>query len=607
MSPDEIYEFGEFTLDVIERRLLRGRVIIPLAPKALDVLVELLRHAGHLITKRELLELVWPESFVDEGVLAVHISALRKVFGDNTREPRYIATVPTVGYRFVCDVRIVAQEEEPVITPQVRIGSHALAVLPFATGTGPTEAEYLSEGISESIINLLSQFPDLRVVPRTSAFRYRGFETQLKKVGRDLNVNVVLTGTVAQRGDRLIVQAELIDIGNDAQIWGSQFNRELDDIFEVQEELARRICESLRLRLSSEEDRFLTRRPTENREAYHLYLKAIHFANKWSPAGIQQGIALSRQAIEADPLFARAYAGLAYIYILLGTFGGLPPLQAFPMAKAAAQRALEIDDTMATAHACLAYLLLVYEWDWAGAERESRRAIELAPNIPGGHYVRSHWCLAVGQPDEAILEARRALDLDPLSLPNHQLASVTYFVLGKYDSAIEQCHKALELESSFAPARQFLALCYAFRGSCQKALAEADMAIALSAKNTQAEVHAVGTWGIVHAVAGKETEARTALTKLAQCQPPYDYFSVDYCACIHALLGDKDEAFRWLGIAGPGRGGLYLLNIRPEFKSLYADRRFNDLLRRIGLPANGLSPHVTTNLGAQPFPEQNLR
>jgi serine/threonine protein kinase/tetratricopeptide (TPR) repeat protein len=462
---------------------------------------------------------------------------------------------------------------------------HSLAVLPFINGTGLAEADYLSEGISESIINLLSQFPDLRVVPRTSAFRYRGREKKLKKVGRDLNVDSVLTGTVVQRGDTLIVQAELVDIANDAQLWGDQYDRKLEDIFELQAELARRISESLRPRLTPDEAKFLTVRPTENHEAYHLYLRAMYFTNKWTPEGIYKGIEYSKQAIEIDPLFARAYAGLSYLYILVSSLGSLPPLQAFPIAKAAALKALEIDDSLADAHASLAYILLAYDWDWLNAGKESSRAIELAPNLPGGHYVRSQWCIVNGLAEEAIVEARRALNLDPLSLPNYVNLALIYHLLRQFDPAIEELQKALELDPSFIAARQLLALSYAFTGKYQEAFNEADASAALPGANIRADIRARATLGLINAVAGRNAEARKALAELTQYSKPPDYLPAADCAYIHALLGEKEQTFEWLEKAYLGHAStLFYIKLRPMFETLHTDPRFSNLLSRIGLP-----------------------
>ncbi len=362
---------GLFEIDLCACQLSRKGRHLPIQEQPFRVLAMLIDRPGELVSREEIHARLWPtDTYVsfEEG-LNTAVRKRRGVFQDSAVNPRFIETVPRKGYRFIAPVKELVEEPRPnkladsfaievdprggAAAPHLYRSCRSLAVLPFANGTGPPEAEYLSEGISESIINLLSQFPDLRVVPRTSTFRYKGRGTELKRVRRDLNVDVVLTGSVIQRGEKLIVQAELVDVANNAQLWGGQYDRKLEDIFELQEELARRISESLRPRLTTDDNKLLSKRPTQNREAYHLFLKAMYYANKWSPDGIQKGIAYSNQAIEEDPLFAQAYAGLAYLYMLVSVFGGVPPLQSIPLAKAATLKALEIDDMLATAHACM--------------------------------------------------------------------------------------------------------------------------------------------------------------------------------------------------------------------------------------------------------------
>jgi TolB-like protein/Flp pilus assembly protein TadD len=583
-----VFRFGDTEVREREFHLIKAGEALQVEPKAFRVLLFLLRNSERLVTKEEILDAVWTDTAVSENSLTRSIATLRKLLGDDSREPRYIENVPRIGYRFLVEVEVAEDTTSAPTAQQVHTDYHSLAVLPFTNGTGPLEAEYLSEGISESIINLLSQFHDLRVVPRTSAFRYKGLDTELKKVARDLNVDAVLTGSVMQRGDKLIVQTELVDVAYNAQLWGSQYNRKLDDIFDLQEELARRIVESLRPRLAPEEEKFLATRPTENREAYHLYLKAMYSANQWTPEGIQKGIAYSTQAIAMDPLFARAYTGLAYLYSLVATFGSVPPLQAFPIAKAAALRALEIDDTLATAHAALAYILLAFDWDWTGADKESRRAIELAPNMPGGHYVRSQWCLAIGRSEEAIAEARRTLDLDPLSLPNYMNLAGTYHLLGQHDLAVEQLLKAQELDPSFTPARQLLALCYTFSGRYQEAMAEANEAAARTRGAPRADIRVTGIAGVINAASGRQDEARQALMELAEYAKPPDFIGALDSSYIHALLGEKDQALEWLEKAYQGHANtMFYIKRRPMFAILRDDPRFHSLLHRMGLPAHG--------------------
>ena len=279
--------------------------------------------------------------------------------GDSAETPKFIETVARRGYRFIAPV--TTGTTIPVVAMTAGIAS--LAVLPLVNSTGDPETEYLSDGISESVINSLSRFPNLRVIPRTSAFRYKGRDVDLKTVGRDLNVRTVLTGKLIRRGDRFVVQTELVDVTNNAQIWGGQFNGKLEDIFELQEELARQICENLRLQITPEDDKRLAKRPTHNREAYQLLLKARYYLTKSTSEGLQQGLACARQAIETDPAYAEAYAYLSSAYSGFGLLGFLVPAETFPRAKAAALQALEIDDSLAEAHSVLGVVRLYYESD----------------------------------------------------------------------------------------------------------------------------------------------------------------------------------------------------------------------------------------------------
>jgi TolB-like protein/Tfp pilus assembly protein PilF len=354
----------------------------------------------------------------------------------------------------------------------------SLAILPLVNTAGDPETEYLSDGISESIINLLSRFPNLRVIPRTSAFRYKGREADLKTVGRDLKVRTVLTGKMIQRGDRLVVQTELVDVANDAQLWGGQFNRKVDDIFEVQEELARQISENLRLRLTPEDEKRLAKRPTQNREAYQFLLKADYFLTKFTPEGLQRGMAYARQAIEADPVYAEAYAYISAVYVALGLLGFLMPSEAFPRAKAAALKALEIDDSLAEANTALGAVRLFYEWDWSGAEQALRRAIELNPNYVWGHADWSHWLLARGRYEEAITETQIAIELDPLSAGLIFKLGQKLCYLRDYDRSLEPLQKTLELDSNFVWAHAFLAQVYAWKGAYEESLAVCEKIVA---------------------------------------------------------------------------------------------------------------------------------
>ncbi|HSZ03109.1 MAG TPA: protein kinase [Terriglobales bacterium] len=456
----------------------------------------------------------------------------------------------------------------------------SLAVLPLANVTGDPETEYLSDGISESIINLLSQLPTLRVIPRTSAFRYKGREADLRTVGYDLNVRTVLTGKLIHRGDRLVVQTELVDVVNDAQLWGGQYNRKLEDIFELQEELARQICENLRLRLTPEDEKRLAKRPTRNREAYQFLLKADYFLMKFTPEGLQQGMAYAKQAIEADPAYAEAYAYISYVYVALGLLGFLMPSEAFPKAKAAALKALEIDDTLAQAHTALGAVRLFDERNWSGAEQALRRAIELNPNYPWGHAHWSDWLLARGRYEEAITETQIAIELDPLSAALTFKLGQKLLYLRDYDRCLETLKKTLELDPNFVWAHAFLAQVYAWKGAYEESLAVCEKVASLLGGNSYSRA----LRGLILAMSGQTDEARTTLNEL-KAWPRLDPIALVAIADAYSFLGDRDEALELLEAAYRERAHqLIFLGLRPTFDNIRSDPRFADLLRRMGLP-----------------------
>jgi len=402
----------------------------------------------------------------------------------------------------------------------------------------------------------------------------------LKMIGRNLNVRSVLTGMVIQRGDRLIVQTELVDVANEAQLWGGQYNRKIEDIFEVQEELARQISETLRLRLTPEEEKRLVKRPTQNRAAYHLFLKSTFYTNKWTPEGFQKGFEYCRLAIEADPLYAEAYAALGYWYCLMGAFD-VPAMEAFPKARAAALKALEIDDELSNAHAVLGFVKLAYDWDWKGSEGEICRAIELGPLFPGGHYVYSHWWIAQGRYKEAVQEANCALSLDPLSLPHNYHLGAIYFFGHEYDAALEQLKKTSELDPSFVIAHILLAIVYAAKRMPREAVEEVERARAFSDR-----LYGRITLARIKAMLGDRDEAREILSDVEQLSKPPHFSKALWIAMIHALLGARDQVFEWLDKAREAREpALIYLRHFPDFDSLHDDPRFSDILRQVGLPS----------------------
>ena len=482
---------------------------------------------------------------------------------------------PTARYQSVAD--LLADLENINHDPGI---FDSIAVLPLVNETADPETEYLSDGISESIINLLSRFHNLRVIPRTSAFRYKGRKADLKKVGRDLKVRTVLTGKLIQRGDRLVVQTELVDVANDAQLWGGQFNRKLEDIFEVQEELAHQISEKLRLRLTSEDEKRLTKRSTQNREAYQFLLKAQYHTNKMTPEGYQRGMEYARQAIEEDPGYADAYVQMAAVYSGLGALGFLRPTEAFPKAKAAVLKALEINDSLAEAHAFLAAVRLFYDWDWSGAEHACKRAIELNPNYAKAHALLGDCLLITGRHEEAMAEDQLAVALDPLSASLNVRFGEKLLWSGDHERAIEQLKKALEFDANFAWTHLGLAQAYAWRGMYAESLASCEKVTTVFGGNP----HSRALRSLILAMAGKTEEAKTILNELNE-RPKLDPMALICSAESWSVLGEKDKAFQFLEAAYQDRVSLLIyLDVRPTFNNIRSDPRFADLRRRIGLP-----------------------
>lgn len=463
----------------------------------------------------------------------------------------------------------------------------SLAVLSFANANADPDIEYLSDGIAESIIDKLSQLPNLKLIAPTSVFRYKRRAIDPQAVGRDLDVRAVLTGRVVQRGDKLIIAAELIDASDGSRLWGKQYNRNLADIFAVQEELSKKIPEKLKLRLTSEEKKRLNKCYTESPEAYHAYLKGRYYWNKRTEEGLRKGIEYFEQAIEKDPSYVLAYAGLGDSYNMLGDYNILPSTEAYPRAKAAATKGLEIDDTLAEAHASLAYIRLVYDWDWLDAEKEFKRAIELKPSYATAHHWYSSYLGAMGQLDEAIAEAKRAQELDPLSVIISTNVAWVYYFARQYDQMIEQCWKTLELypkfvavHSKFAAVHSNLGWAYVQKRRYPEAIVQFKRARTISGGSPMY----VAALGHAYALAGKRDEALKVLHELKELSKEKRVSPGDM-ALLYTGLGQREQALKWLEKAYEERcGDLAYLKVDPRFDSLRSDPKFRGLLRRIGLP-----------------------
>jgi TolB-like protein/tetratricopeptide (TPR) repeat protein len=581
------YEFGPYRLDPVERTLAGDGGWVRITPKDFEVLLLLILSGGNVVEKDRLLQEVWPDTFVEDANLAVHVARLRKALGQRPDGGPYIETVPRRGYRFATAVRQVRRvDTAPAAGQALHAGAleqgHlsqflSLAVLPLVNASGDEGGEYLSEGIAESIISALSHQSRLRVLARGTVFRYKGRENDPVEVGRELRADAVLTGRIVQLGERMIIRVELTDASNGWQIWGAQYDSGPTDLLSIQGEVSRQISESLRLRLSQAEEQLLTKRHTESVEAFHLYLRGRHYWAKYTAESLKIATEYFRMALEADPTYALAYVGLAESYMRLSE-EHIRPKEAIPKAKAAALRALEIDETLAEPHATLALVRARHEWDWAAAELDIRRALELKPGYALAHHWYASLLLASGRFEEALAELAVAGELDPLSLQIKVGKAITFYLMRRYDRASEICAKVVEEEPCHHSARVALGLIYLQMGRHDEAIAELQIGLQLSSSPT-----AHSCLGFAHAVAGNGGEARRLLGEL-MAMSASRYVSPYAIALIHVGLGEGEMALRWLERAFEEKSEyLSLLKTDPRLDSLRPDARFTDLLRRVRL------------------------
>lgn len=475
-------------------------------------------------------------------------------------------------------------QNRPATAPPARKTRKAidsLAVLPLVNVGNDPNTEYLSDGITEFIINSLSNQPKLRVVPRSTVFRYKESQTDPQKIGQELGVRAVLAGRVMQISDSLVVRAELIDIANESQIWGEQYRHEMTDIFALQGEIAEDISEKLKLKLTGEEKKRLTKSYTDNTEAYQFYLKGRYFVtSKRTEEWIKKGIEYFQKAIDLDPNYALAYAGIAEAYgFFASSTGGWAPSDAYPKAKAAALKALELDDTLGEAHCSLGFFRLLYDWNFAEAEGEFKRAMELSPNYPNAHDGYGFYLKAVGRHEEAIERCKFAQQLDPLSPFAHVSLGYAYYFARDYAKAIEECNKALEMDKYSTFAYRNLGLAYLQQGKLDSAINALSKAVTFSSGGLAFEAYL----GFAYATGGKKAEALEILSGLEEIDkeryvPAYNF------AMIYAGLDDFDKAFEWMEKTFIERSGfLPFLKVEPVVDCLRGDSRFDNLLQRIGL------------------------
>jgi DNA-binding winged helix-turn-helix (wHTH) protein/TolB-like protein/Tfp pilus assembly protein PilF len=629
-----VYRFDVFTLDCEKFELRRGTEPTPLTPRAFDVLAYLVKKSGRVVEKQELFERVWGETFVTDNSLMRAIREIRRALADDAASPTYIETIHKRGYRFIAELRSVSDSIDdpyrsaenvspggsiehpspeagsnghapprvPQIAPYAWRGVAILALaltafaavavfaLYYARGEKPvrtiavmplensgSETEHLSDGISESIINSLSELPDVKVVARATAFRYRGEAFDPQKLRRELGVDVILTGRVLQSGDELTVQADLIDASDGSQIWGSRYTRKLAAVYELPGAIAIDLAKKLDLNLTELQARRLAKNYTENPKAYRLYSLGRFFWNKRSEDALNKSIEYFQQAIAEDPSYALAYAGLADSYAVMAISADLPPHEVYPKAKNAAGKALELDDTLVEAQATMLRIEAQYEWDWDAADAAYQRALALNPNYPMTHIYYVSYLVSAGRADEAIVSAQRAQELDPLSLVANAVVARAMFFAERYDDAIAQSQKTLEMDDNVYLARLILGRSLARKGNFDEAISELEKARRMPGANSESTSLLAHTF----AVMGRTAEARRLLDEMQQLSEsryvqPFDL------AIVHAGLGDKESAIELLERAYKDRNHqVPLIASVPEFENIRSDPRFADLVRRI--------------------------
>ncbi len=569
--------FGSFEVDTRARELRKRGLRLRLQEKPFQILEVLLESPGELITREELHRRLWPDIYVGfDRNLNTAINTLRHILGDSARSPRFIETCQRRGYRFVAPVERLddARGEDPAAWNH----GDSVAVLPLRNVARDPELEYLSDGMTEALIDALSQLPGVRVMARSAVFRFKGQEIDPQKVGRELSVRTVLMGSVLQHGDSLDVDIELVDVQNGWRLWGTQYHRKPSEILEVQQEISQDTSDKLRVHLTGADKDRLTRHYTADVEAYRDYLKGRYHINRMTEDGLRRAMAHFRLAIERDPEFALPHAGLADCYGLSGLFSLQPPRETIPKAKQAAMSALTLDDSLAEAHAALAGILKSYEWNWREAEKEYLRALELNPNYATAHHLYADFLSGMGRPSEAMREIHRAQELDPLSLVINMEVGWNYYIARDYDRAMEHSLRVLEMDSGFDPARHTLGLTYLQMSRFSDAIAELQKALDGSHGNPSC----LAALGHAQARAGNRRRAEELLREL-ETRSQQSYVSPYLHALVYAGLAEKEPAFDALDKAITERDAwLVWLKTEPRFDVLRPSSRFGELLRRLG-------------------------
>ena len=558
--------FGVFEVDPQAGELRKSGVKVKVQDQPFQVLTALLERPGQLVSRDELRQRVWAaDTFVDfDRGLNKAMNRLRDVLGDPAENPTFIETVPRRGYRFIARV-------------ERRISS--IAILPLENLSGDPTREYWADGLTDELITHVAKIVDLRVISRTSAMRFKHSPKSLMEIGRELGVDALVEGSVVLSDRKVRISVQLVDLSTDQHLWADSYERELGDVVSLQHQIARVIARQIQARLTPEQEARVAKGRAVNPEAYDAYLRGRFFWAKRTEDGLEKSFACFKQAIEMAPTYSAAYAGLADSYLMLGIFGTRSPHDFCPKARVAAEKALELDDTLAEAHTSLAGVRSLYDWDWPGAEREYRRALELNPNYAVAHQWYASLLSGLGRHDEALTEVLRARELDPLSLVINAFVGFIHTRARRFDQAIEACAKAIDLDPNNPFGRWILARSLDAGDQLREALSQSEQAVTLSGNKDPFTAHL----GYASARMGDRQRACDVLDQLRE-RSKTEYVSPYHFALIYTALNQRDLAFEWLEKAFQERTARLTGELSERvFDPLRSDPRFQELERRIGL------------------------
>jgi len=575
-----VIHFGVFEADLRAGELRRNGSKVKLQEQPFQILAMLLERPGEIVTREELRARLWSaDTFVDfDHGLNSAIRRLRDALGDSAENPSLVETLGRRGYRFISAVGF--HDSQTLLGEPSSPKIQSLVVLPLENLSKDPEEEYFTDGMTDQLITNLAQIGALRVISRTSAMRYKGTKKSLPEIARELHVDAVVEGAVMWVGARVRISAQLIEAQTDHHLWAASYERDLRDVLSMQEEVTRAIVSEIRVKLTAQEQARLASTRLIDPDAYRLCLKGRYYFYKLKPEAMQKAIEYFQQALEKDPAYALAYAGLADTYNALAFFTVFPPRDVVPKAKAAAVKALEIDANLAEAHVSLGWAGFTYDLDWPAAGKHFERAVVLNPAYPLAHCYYSLYLGALGRSEEGLTEAKRALDLDPVSPAILHYVVVQLYLARRFDEAIEQCRKTLEFDPSFTPAHRVLAEVYAAKGMYLETLAAYETYATLSGGGPGSTAFV----GYALALSGQRSQAFRVLDQLGATSKQRYVPALSF-AVVYVGLGENEQAFLWLEKAYVERtNSLAYLKVDATWDPLRSDPRFADLVRRIGLP-----------------------